>query len=205
MSNFSKAKKYYTKSEMEQQIRTLLSSSEMKIADLSSKIVGYLAKIEKQEKEISELKKRERIIKNALFLATDQSKVAFEEAIKTKSANVERLEKLKNEYSKRIAELDSVLAKDFDDKIEDLVSDFRSGIGAGELARRRELEIAKKKMEEANKKNIDAQKSIEERYKAVLEKYQALQSKSKEEEFSIEEALNPTSSLEEIMKEIFKK
>lgn len=202
MSNFSKAKKYFTKSEIETKIKELLSESEMQISDLNSVIAGLKIQIEKQQKEIIELKKREKIIRTALISATEQAKVAYDEAKDKHSHDLLRLEKFYSKYESLIN--DKKVLEEFSYDLSELIKDFKMGVGAGELARRRELEKARKKIEEANKNTQIAQKDIEQRYKLALEKYQQLAINSSSE-FSIEEALNPTASLEEIMKEILKK
>ena len=203
MSNFGKAKKYYTKAEVESQLKKLLSANELKIAEQNNIILALNSKIEKQQKEIKELNKREKLIKNALISATETSKVAYEDAKLKRKQEVLRLE----EFLQKLEEINDkkkcISAKDVGE-FNQIIIDFKAGAGVGELARRKELEAARLKLEAANKETKEAQKSIEERYKAVLEKYEAIKAEETDI-FSIEEALNPTTSLEEIMKEIFKK
>ena len=204
MSNFSKAKKYYTKAEMEAKIKELLGKSELRLSEQNTEIAGMRAQIEKQQREIKELKKREKVVRTALISATDQAKIAYEEAKEKRVLDFARLEQLKSKYAESLAEFDKKLSKQFENEFCEILEDLKSGVGAGELARRRELEKARKKVEEANKIVKENQKDLESRYRLVLERYQAL-TKTESEEFSIEEALNPTASLEEIMKEIFRK
>lgn len=205
MSNFGKAKKYYTNAEVEKKVKTLLSAHELKIAAQNDALMGLRVKTEKQEKEIKQLVKREKLIKNALLHATEAAKAEYDAAKAKRDDETKRLEnflaKLVVLKEKKKTIDDSVL-----NELEEIIGDFRSGAGMGELARRRELENARKKLEKANQENKEAQKSIEERYKLVLEKYQYYKSNSANDGgFSIDEALNPTASLEEIMKDIFGK
>lgn len=203
MSNFGKAKKYYTNSEIEKKMKELLSKSEQKVAEQSDTILLLSARIEKQQKEIKELVKREKLIKNALVHATETAKVAYTDAKAKRKGELLRLDELLEklvELKAKKAPIDSAEINN----LKEIIEDFKSGAGAAELARRKELEIAREKLDKANKDTKEAQKSIEERYKTVLEKYEAIKS-SADEGFSIEEALNPTATLEEIMKDIFKK
>ena len=203
MSNFGKAKKYYTNSEIEKKMKELLSKSEQKVAEQSDTILLLSARIEKQQKEIKELVKREKLIKNALVHATETAKVAYTDAKAKRKGELLRLDELLEklvELKAKKAPIDSVEINN----LKEIIEDFKSGAGAAELARRKELEIAREKLDKANKDTKEAQKSIEERYKTVLEKYEAIKS-SADEGFSIEEALNPTATLEEIMKDILKK
>ena len=204
MSNFGKAKKYYTNSEIEKKMKELLSNSELKIAQQNDAILLLNARIEKQQKDIKELVKRERLIKNALIHATETSKLAYNDAKAKRKAELLRLDELL-ERLEQLKEKKSFVGNSEVKTLKEIIEDFKSGAGVAELARRKELEIAREKLDKANKDTKEAQKSIEERYKTVLEKYEAIKSASGEEGFSIEEALNPTASLEEIMKDIFKK
>jgi len=206
MSNFGKAKKYYTKAEVEKQLKTLLSTSELKIAQQNTTIVALNSKIEKQQKELKELEKREKLIKNALFHATETAKIAYDDAKLKRKHEVVRLEEFLQTLVLQKKDGKQISSKSIEE-FEQIISDFKAGAGAGELARRRELEAAREKLEKVNKETKEAQKSIEERYKAVLEKYESIKDKTskREDGFSIEEALNPTATLEEIMKDIFKK
>lgn len=206
MSNFSKAKKYYTKSEVEEALKMYLGKSELKLAEQNSAIVGLSAKAEKQEQELKELKKRERIIRNALVLATDEAKKAHDEAKNSRNNDILRLEQLAVRLKAENVDSKNKSLAQIADEMMVIARDLKAGVGVGELARRKELERARAKLEEANTTAKINQKSIEERYKNVLEKYQELCDKnSSSDGFSIEEALNPSASLEDIMKEIFKK
>lgn len=204
MSNFVKAKKYYTNSEIEKKMKELLSKSELKVAQQSETILLLNARIEKQQKEIKELVKREKLIKNALVHATETAKAAYIDARAKRKAELLRLDELFEKLAEQKLNKAPVGNAEIN-SLKEIIEDFKSGAGAAELARRKELEIAREKLDKANKDTKEAQKSIEERYKTVLEKYEAIKSASDEESFSIEEALNPTASLEDIMKDIFKK
>ena len=205
MSNFGKAKKYYTKSEVEKQVKTLLSESELKISKQNNLILALNSKLEKREKELKELVKREKLIKNALIHATESSKIAYDDAKLKRKHEIVRLEEFLQNLTVQKNENKQIKAANIEE-LKQIISDFKAGAGAGELARRRELEAARQKLDEVNKETKEAQKSIDERYRAVLEKYETLKGKEQSAEvFSIEEALNPTASLEEIMKDIFKK
>ena len=204
MSNFSKARKYLTNAEFESKVKDLLNKAELKISDQSNQITALNITLEKQRREIKELKKRERIIRTALLSATDQAKIAYEQAREKKTKDFERLDLIKSKYVRLVAQLDNDTSKNLNQDLTEIINDLKSNVGAGELARRRELEKARKKVDAANEAVKLSQKDIDARYKLVLEKYKVLSSATKDE-FSIEEALNPTSSLEEIMQEIFNK
>lgn len=206
MSNFGKAKKYYTNAEVEKKIKTLLSAHELKIAAQNDALMGLKVKTEKQEKEIKELVKREKLIKNALINATETAKAEFDAAKTKRDEETNRLEQFLFALETLKDAKKPVSSKQIEE-LKEIISDFKSGAGMGELARRRELENARQKLEKANQQNKEAQKSIEERYKLVLQKYEHYKSASASDAngFSIDEALNPTASLEEIMKDIFSK
>ena len=132
--------------------------------------------------------------------------LGFEKEMEDKDWLRKNVLELKNDISARETILNLIQKQDTEiNSLKEIIEDFKSGAGAAELARRKELEIAREKLDKANKDTKEAQKSIEERDKTVLEKYEAIKSASDEESFSIEEALNPTASLEDIMKDIFKK
>ena len=204
MSNFGKAKKYYTNSEIEARTKKLLSDSEIRISQQNDIIIAQNAKIEKQQKDIKELVRREKLIRNALINATDSAKIAYDIAKAKRKAELVRLQEFLEELNNSIL-LNKPITLRQTKKLEEIISDFKSGVGEGELARRRELEAAREKLEKVNKETKEAQKTIDERYRAVLEKYEALKSSQESDSFSIDEALNPTATLEEIMKDIFKK
>lgn len=203
MSNFSKAKKYYTNAEVEKRSKELLGKLELKVSEQNTQLAGLQVQVEKQKREIKELKKREKLIRTALIYATDQAKAAYDEAKAKRTHAILRLDELRAKYYTKLDAQDSQLAKRYQAEMAEIISDLKSGAGAAELARRRELEKAREKVNEANAKIKESQKELDARYRMVLDKYNQL--KTDENEFSIEEALNPTASLEDIMKEIFKK
>lgn len=208
MSNLGKTKKYLTKSEVENRIKELLTQNEISLIQQKEQNFLQKVKIEKLQKEILDLKKREKLISNALFDATEKSKQAFE---LTKSKREEELQRLGEFSAKWSVLLSQKLpvseVKIFSNEFNEIVSAFHLGIGKAELERKKELEKARQEMNKANQAMQSSQKDIEKRYSLVIEKFekQKTSPKSKTFKFDLDEALNPTSSLEDIMKDIFVK
>ena len=124
MSNFSKARKYLTKAEFESKVKDLLNKAELKISDQSNQIMALNITLEKQRREIKELKKREKIIRTALLSATDQAKIAYEQAREKKTKDFERLDLIKSKYVKLVAQLDNDISKNLNQDLSEIINDL---------------------------------------------------------------------------------
>lgn len=206
MSNFGKAKKYLTKSEIETRVRELLTQSEITILEQKDQIFVMKTRIEKLQKEVLDLKKREKIISRALFEATEKSRAAFEQSKVRRNEEIERLRDFSAKWSVLLSQKMKVAeVNDFSVEFDEVVSSMKLGIGNAEIARRKELEKARQEMDRANAEMLESRKDIENRYNLVLKKFEKQKKSDDKKGFDFDEALNPTAPLEDIMKEIFVK
>ena len=224
MSNFTKAKKTYTRSEVDEYIKKMMTSAELTLSQMRAEKQLLENKIEKLTRDIASYKERETRTIKALAEVARRLKTKEEESRNRTQMQVEYLseysekwikvlENLQNKYKLQPDELQlSKFVQDTEQLVKQLIED-------GTL---KPKQIKKIKI---NKKPLLSKEELDARYERIMQRIEnmdmpkrgrgrpkkaetevtkkpTVKDVPKTNEFDFEEALNPTESLTQILSDL---
>lgn len=224
MSNFTKAKKTYTRSEVDAYIQKMMTSAELTLSQMRAEKQLLENKIEKLTRDIASYKERETRTIKALAEVARRLKTKEEESRNRTQMQVEYLseysekwikvlENLQNKYKLQPDELQlSKFVQDTEQLVKQLIED-------GTL---KPEQIKKIKI---NKKPLLSKEELDARYERIMQRIEnmdmprrgrgrprkaenavtkkpTVKDVPKTNEFNFEEALNPTESLTQILSDL---
>lgn len=224
MSNFTKAKKTYTRSEVDAYIQKMMTSAELTLAQMRAEKSALENRIEKLNREVFSYKERETRTIKALAEVARRLKVKEEESRNRTQMQIDYL----SEYSERwIKVLENVQEKyrlkedelQLNKFVQDTEQLVKQLIADGSL---KPEEIKKIKI---NKKPLLSKEELDARYERIMQRIEnmdmprrgrgrprkteekanmraTVKDVPKTENFDFEEALNPTESLTQILSDL---